>query len=276
MKPKDRQKEILYLLRSHQREWRVIDLSKKFNVTELTIRRDLNELYNQKEIIRTHGGCLTTDNSSFNTNYYKQFERNVAVKKLIGQEAVKFIKPYDTILVGDGTTAFQFAAHLNNTDPFTVYTNSIAAIQELKKCNNIRVYVLGGEYDHDLNMLFLKGSLSDRILETLHFNIVIMGIASINRNGDCLSENEEVARTNQIILRRGDRKILLADHSKVGATTGNVIFGNISDFDLWITSKGIKESSMNKLKNLTEVKEIDTPKKKLLPVTMKLPNSLYY
>jgi DeoR/GlpR family transcriptional regulator of sugar metabolism len=266
MKPKDRQEEILYLLRSLQREWYVKDLSKKFNVTELTIRRDLNTLYNKNEIIRTHGGCLTTDNGSFNTNYYKQFERNVDVKTLIGREAAKFIKPNDTILVGDGSTAFQFAAHLKNTDPFTVYTNSIAAIQELKKCSNIRVYVLGGEYDHDLNMLFLKGSLSDRILETLHFNIVIMGIASINSRGDCLSENEEVARTNQIILRRGDRKILLADHSKVGATTGNVIFGNISDFDLWITSHGIKKSLMNKLKSLTEIIKIDTQ-------TNKLPNS---
>jgi len=258
MKPKDRQDQILNLLHSHHHQWHVKDLSNAFNVSELTIRRDLNKLYISNEIIRTHGGCVATGNSSFDTNYYKQFERNIAVKKAIGREAAKLVNPHDTLLLGDGSTAFQFAAHLNNSGPITVYTNSIAAIQELKQCENIRVYVLGGEYDHDLNMLLLKGSLSDRILETLHFNIIIMGIAAINCEGFCLSENEEVARTNQIILRRGERKILLADHSKVGATAGNVIFGNISDYDLWITSKGVEKSLMDKFSKLTMIKEIDT------------------
>jgi len=257
MKPKDRQDRILSLLRSYHRQWQVKDLSDEFKVSELTIRRDLNVLNSSQKVIRTHGGCIAAGDGSFNTNYYKQFERNISIKKAIGKEAVKFVKPNDTLLLGDGSTAYQFAAHLKNSGPITVYTNSIAAILELKQSENIRVYVLGGEYDHDLNMLLLKRSLSDRILETLHFNIIVMGIAAINEEGFCLSENEEVARTNQIILRRGDRKILLADHSKVGAPTGNVIFGSISDYDLWITSKGIEKALLERFAKMTKIKEID-------------------
>jgi DeoR/GlpR family transcriptional regulator of sugar metabolism len=106
-------------------------------------------------------------------------------------------------------------------------------------------------------MLFLRGSLSDRILETLHFNLIIIGTDGITPEGDCLSNNEEVARTNQIILRRGDRKILLADHTKIGYG-GNVIYGRLSDFDLWITSKGIDNDLLNRFREMTEIKEVTT------------------
>ena len=252
MKPFERKKNILNLLRVLQREWRVSELANELNVSELTIRRDLNDLVKSGDIIRTHGGCIAFGDGALSTVFYKQFEQYLELKREIGREATRLIKPGDTILLGDGSTTFQFAAHLDNCPPITIYTNNIAAIQLLKMCPNIRLYLLGGEYDYQFNMLFLKGSLSDRILETLHFNLIIIGTDAISNQGECLSYNEEVARTNQIILRRGDRKILLADHAKA-AQSANVIYGRLSDFDLWITSAGIDEEQMLVFKKQTSV-----------------------
>ncbi|MBD3288109.1 DeoR family transcriptional regulator [candidate division KSB1 bacterium] len=255
MKPRDRQKSILSLLRVMQKEWRVEELANELSVSELTIRRDLNELGKNGNIIRTHGGCIASENGSFSTIFYKEFERNIELKRTIGREAASLIKPNDTLLLGDGSTAFQLANYLDNCGPITVYTNNVAAIQELSRFENNRLYILGGEYDHQYNMLFLKGSLSDRILETLNFDLVIIGTDAISKNGHCLSKNEEVARTNQIILRRGERKILIADHTKVEAS-GNVIYGRLSDFDLWITTAGIDKSQMDLFRKQTAIKEL--------------------
>ncbi len=254
MRPRERQKSILSYLRVLQKEWRVEELASELNVSELTIRRDLNELVKNGNIIRTHGGCIASENGSFTTIFYKEFERNIELKRAIGREAASLIKPNDTLLLGDGSTAFQLANHLDDCGPITVYTNNIAAIQELRRFENNRLYILGGEYDHQYNMLFLKGSLSDRILETLHFDLVIIGTDAISKNGHCLSKNEEVARTNQIILRRGEKKILIADYTKVGAS-GNVIYGQLSDFDLWITSAGMNPAQIKFFRRQTDIKE---------------------
>lgn len=261
MKPKERRSNILSILHALQREWHVKELADKLQVSELTIRRDLSEMEKHGDIIRTHGGCIASGNGSFSTIFYKEFERNIKLKRAIGKEAIGIVKGGDTILLGDGSTAYQFAANLKDCGPVTIYTNNIAAIQELKKCQDIKLYVLGGEYDYQFNMLSLKGSMSDRILETLHFNLIVIGTDGISVDGQCLSKNEEIARTNQIILRRGERKILLADHTKIGASA-NVIYGEIGDFDLWVTSCGLDKGQMQLFKNRTKIKEVvedDTP-----------------
>lgn len=259
IKPSNRRDIILDLIRTMQKEWRVEDLASELNVSELTIRRDLNELTKNGEIIRTHGGCIASNRGYFNTYFYKEFERNLDFKRAIGKEAAQIVKPGDTILLGDGSSVLQCANYLESSGPLTIYTNNIAAIQELSRNDQIRLYIIGGQYDHQYNMLFLKGSLSDRILETLHFNLIIIGTDGISTEGHCLSNNEEVARTNQIILRRGERKILLADHTKIGYG-GNVIFGRLSDFDVWITSKGIDSHTLKYLRRMTEIKEVTAEK----------------
>ncbi|MBD3341875.1 MAG: protein kinase [Candidatus Lokiarchaeota archaeon] len=256
LKPFERRKTILNLLRVAHREWLVKELADELNVSELTIRRDLNELAKSNKIIRTHGGCIAVESGSIKTIFDREIERNIVLKQAIGKEAARIIKPGDTLLLGDGSTIFQFANYLTNTGLITIYTNNIAAIRQLSQNKNIRLYIIGGEYDHHYNMLFLKGSLTDRILETLQFNLVVIGADGISSEGYCLSNNEEVARTNQIILRRGKKKLLLADHTKIGYG-GNVIYGRLSDFDLWITSRGLDDAILKSFRRQTEVREVN-------------------
>lgn len=256
MNPTDRQKKILELLRSLQKEWHVKELADHLDVSELTIRRDLDLLAKEGGIIRTHGGCIPAGIGSRGSFFYQQIEKNFKLKQAIGQEAAKLVKPGDTILLGDGSTIFQLVANLGDCSPLTIYTNSIGAIQELKATPNQRVHILGGEYDYEYNMLFLKGSMTNRILETLHFDLVFIGTDSISKDGSCLTRTEEVAHTNQIVLRRGDRKILISDHTKLNAP-GNVIYGKLGDFDLWITTTGIDENLMRVFRKLTTVKEVN-------------------
>lgn len=256
MKPLERQKHILNLLTTIQKEWQVKELSARFNVSELTIRRDLEELAKSGDIIRTLGGCTAKGNGVLGTTFDNESARNLELKVAIASEATQLVKPGETILLGDGSTVLQLSANIGRMEGLTIYTNNIAAIQNIMNRGENRLFVLGGEYDVQFNMMRLQGSMTDRILESHIFDLIFIGTDALDEQGQCLSKNEEVARTNQIILRRGRRKILLADHTKT-RSTGNVIYGNLSDFDLWITTQGLTEQQLAVYQKLTKLVQVE-------------------
>jgi DeoR/GlpR family transcriptional regulator of sugar metabolism len=255
MRPSERQRHILYLLNMLNKEWHVKDLASRFKVSELTIRRDLDILAQSGDVIRTLGGCLSTGDVSLGTIFDHEFELNYDLKVAIGKKGARLVKSGDTILLGDGSTIFQLSAFMNDIDNANIYTNNIAAIKQLSRSSKVSLYLLGGKYDYQHNMLLVKGSLIDRILETLRFDMIFIGADAMDSKGQCMAKDPEVARTNQIILRQGREKILLADHSKL-QRSANFIYGQLSDFDVWITSKGIDEAQMNKFRKQTKVIEV--------------------
>ena len=126
-------------------------------------------------------------------------------------------------------------------------------ITEISRFPNIRLNVLGGEYHAGL--FYLKGSLLERILETISADIAFIGTDAVSPDGGCYCYDEDTARIAQIMIRRAKRSVLLADNTKVGAQAP-VRFAGLKDFDLWITSKGLKSGERNHLKRLTCLKEV--------------------
>jgi DeoR/GlpR family transcriptional regulator of sugar metabolism len=161
--------------------------------------------------------------------------------------------------VNDGSTCFHLATHLGSCGAVTVYTNSIAMIAEINRVPNVRLFVLGGECQR--NPFSLNGGILERTLEWLEFDTVFLGADRIDADGRCLVRDEEVARTTQVMLRRGKRAILLADHTKVEGE-GHVSYGRLEDFDLWITSQGLPAGLKRKLGRQTEIFEAESGNRK--------------
>ena len=254
MKPEARQQNILSRLRALQREWRVDELAQALRVSPLTIRRDLDSLTRQGAVVRTLGGCLAAgpiQNSAYQRRVATQFEE----KQAIGQEAAGEVRPGDVLIINDGSTTFHLASCLGSRGPLTIYTNSIAMIGELSRFRDIRLYVLGGEYHAD--MFYLGGSLTGRVLETIEADIVFLGTDAIDSRGRCLVHDQDVARTTQMMMRRGKRKILLADGAKLEAA-GSVAYATLRDFDLWITSGSSSRAAMRRLRKMTQIREVKT------------------
>jgi DeoR/GlpR family transcriptional regulator of sugar metabolism len=248
-----RQESILSRLRATQREWRVEELAVVLQVGPLTIRRDLTALEASGAILRTHGGCIQAGRAVLETAYHQRVAHNFELKRAIGREAARTIMPGATLLINDGSTTFHLAAHLGDRAPLNVYTNSIAMIGELCRFPRIALYILGGRYQEDGH--FLGGQLTERVLENLEFDLVFLGADAINPSGQCLTLDAEVARTTQIMLRRGRRKVLLADHTKIGAP-GNAAYGSLTDFDLWITTSGRGGEIRKQFRKMTTIKEV--------------------
>jgi len=235
-----------------QREFRVEELAELFGVSTLTIRRDLARLLDEKTIIRTHGGCLAAGRASLETEYYDKVALNFDLKQAIGKTAAGQVVPGEVILINDGSTTYHLASSLEGRAPLTVYTNSIAMISELSRYEDLRLFILGGEYNPELHSI--SGSLTERMLELLHFDRVFLGVDAIDETGRCMVRTSVEARLTQIMLRCGGKKILLADHTKVGKT-GYVAYGTLRDFDTWITTPGIDEAVMKTFREATHIVE---------------------
>lgn len=247
MKPQERQHLLLGHVRALQQEWRVDELARLMRVSELTIRRDLDVLGRDGAIVRTGGGCIAAGQVR-NTTYQARVAQNFDLKQAIGRRAAGEVKPGMTLLINDGSTSYHLASCLGDCGRITVYTNSIAMIGELSRFPNVRLHLVGGEYQREL--FCLGGALLERVLETLDADLVFLGTDAIDARGRCLVQDQDTARTAQFMLRHARRKILLADATKVGAPAA-VSYATLKDFDLWITAGKAPAGLMPALRKLT-------------------------
>ena len=252
MKPKQRQEQMLAQLHALQSELTVEDLARKFEVSSLTVRRDLDQLEADRVILRTHGGCVLR--TAVESAYHNRVALNFDLKQAIGRAAAKEVKSGDVILINDGSTAFHLAPHLGHLEKLSVHTNSLAVIPILARFPGVRLYILGGEYDPE--MRFIGGSITEQALEALQFDIVFLGTDAVDARGNCLVSDPDAARLAEIMVRRGGRRILLADHTKVGAKS-QVVYGRLSDFDIWYTTPKINPLQLRQLSQLTTVRVVN-------------------
>ncbi len=242
------------LLYAMQKELKVEELSNIFEVSPATVRRDLSHLQEHNSVIRTHGGCIVAGHSTLECEYQKKVRLNFKLKKAIGKASVKEIRSGENILIGDGSTTFHFASQLGEYGSLSVFTNSFPIISALSRFEDIELYMFGGKYTPDYSSL--TGEITERIIEFFKFDHVFLGAATINDEGHCMANDLVEARLNQVMIRSGRTKILLADHTKVNAK-GMIAYGTLNDFDKWIVTPGIESSKLEMFRTMTHIIEAE-------------------
>jgi len=232
-----------------QSELSVEELAQKFAVSDLTIRRDLDQLEAENAILRTHGGCILK--TTIGSSYQQRVAINFELKQAIGRAAATEVKAGDLILLNDGSTPFHLAPHLGQVGKLDVYTSSLAVLSVLSRFPAVRLYILGGEYNPQ--MQFIGGSMMEQTLEGLAFDTVFLGTDAVDAEGNCLVSDPDVARLTEVMLRRGTRCVLLADHTKVGAR-GHFVYARLADFDAWYTTAGMYPIQLRRFSQETNVK----------------------
>lgn len=249
-KPPERKDRILELLRALQKELSVEHLASEFSVSPLTIRRDLEALARDNLIIRTHGGCMALGRTALETEYNRKVARNFDLKKEIARRTIEDISDGETILLNDGSTTFHVAMQLHRLRSATVYTNSLAIVSEFTRHRHIKLCILGGEYSEELYSM--HGSLTEFLLEKLHFDRVILGADAVDEEGTCIVPTPEEARLTRIMMQNARHRILVADHTKIRARS-HVACAHLSEFECWITSAGIAEEDLRNYAVMTRM-----------------------
>jgi len=174
----ERQYKIQEIIRN-QTVVNVDQLADLFEVSNITIRRDLNTLEMKGIVERTHGGAISNFRPQKSTEPELLARVNVRMdeKIALARYTSGLINPGETIYLSAGSTAFYLAKELGSHLELTVVTNSLIIATELSKAAGIRVVMLGGVLRKD--EMALSYIFSEETLKNLHFNKIIIGCRGI-------------------------------------------------------------------------------------------------
>jgi len=236
MLARERQQKILQEVK-RQRAIKVKELSKLFNVSEMTIRRDLEKLSRQGLIERVHGGVLSIDGTAFEPTFREKEIVNMEEKIKIGKKAASLVKENDTVCLGPGTTVMQIVKNLGEKR-ITALTNSLNIAFELSKIPNVRLFVIGGEVRSE--SYAMVGPETEDYLRRFYVDKFFVGVNGFTIEHGITIPNPSEAAVYREMIKLSRETIVVADHTKLG----RVSFAKIADvecIDALITDSGIYE-----------------------------------
>jgi len=223
----------------------ISDLSALFDVSEMTVRRDLIRLEKMGLCRRTRGGAVSLHGVLARDTHYSERELlNVAEKIAIGRAAAELVPDGDTIAIDAGTTTAQLAAALKNRRDITVITNSLRVLDQLCDEPGIKLISTGGivspsgsgklgHGDH-----FLVGPLAEAGMRRFRPNKAFMGTTGCTLTDGLSNSVLEQSQIKRLMIDMSAEVILLADHTKFGRVASSIV-GPVTLVNRIITDTGI-------------------------------------
>lgn len=197
---------------SNEKKVMVSNLSQMFQVTEETIRRDLEKLEVEGIVTRTYGGAILNESSqTMGVHFYKRAETLLAEKQKIALNMLPLLENKVTMAADSSTTVMELLKLLKERSDLTLLTNSTEVFNELPK-TGINVVSTGGEYNR--NSLSLQGSLTKEIIKRYLVDILVMSCNGLDMENGALDSNESEAEVKKVMLEQATEVALLVDHSK--------------------------------------------------------------
>lgn len=194
---------------------RISDLARLFNVSEMTVHRDLQVLEAQGLVRKMHGGVALVGVQE--TPYRERIVQQHPQKRAIAEAAVRLIRPGDTLYLSPGTTTTEIARRLPQKD-LTIVTNSLPIAQELMHTTELEVILTGGSIRRHAEALV--GPAAEASLAQMFIHLAFVGITGMDPVGGLTVYSETEARVLQAVLRASRKTILVADSSKWGRVMG--------------------------------------------------------
>lgn len=213
---------------------RVSDLADQLSVSEMTIRRDLDQLAGTGLVEKVHGGATLIGNTStFEPGFTAKADRERPEKAAIAAEAAAMVQPGMAVGLSAGTTTWTLARKLKSIPEITVVTNSIRVanvFHEDPGADQTIVLTGGVRTPSDA----LVGPVAAAALQSMHLDIVFLGVHGIDARAGFTTPNLLEADTNRELVKAGRRLVVLADHTKVGVI-GISTIAPIAEADVVIT-----------------------------------------
>jgi DeoR/GlpR family transcriptional regulator of sugar metabolism len=193
------------------------ELRDSLEVSESTIRRDLESLEESGEARRTHGGVFYTGS----VTTVRQFQRGNPSdgawdkKRAIALEAVKLVNDHDTVLLDGGSTTYELAKQLVGR-PLQIVTNSLPVANLFSASDSVDLVILGGAIHNRTGVT--HGPFTDQMLETINVQKAFLSVAGVNEKG-FYNSNLLLVETERCMMRSADRTIIVADSTKFGRSS---------------------------------------------------------
>lgn len=195
---------------------RVSELSRYFNISEVTIRMDLVDLESKGLLSRVHGGAISTYKTYYNMSLGQRQKTNESEKRAIADKLCDFIKDNDTLFMNSGTSTVYALHAISSFKNISIVTNSIALAMEASTYATFKVLLLGGNINFEYQFTF--GIDAERQLENYHADKSILSIDGVTVSTGLSTFYKEEAELCRKMTQQCDKTIVLADYSKIGRT----------------------------------------------------------
>lgn len=191
------------------------DLRMALEVSESTVRRDLDYLEAEGEVRRTHGGVFFTGNAASMRHFQDRRDAEWERKRQVAIAASELIEDHDTLLIDGGSTAYELARQLLGR-PLQVVTNSLPVANLFASSDAVDLVLLGGYVHHRTSVSL--GPYANQMLSTLNVQKAVLSIAGADHRG-YYNSNLLLVETERAMMQSADQTIVVADSSKFGRSS---------------------------------------------------------
>jgi len=210
----ERRQSLLDVLRK-QPGLRVPELAQTLDVSEGTVRNDLNALEEEGKLKRVHGGAVLNEQDQFqNNSFVRRFKQNPAAKLAIAQEAAVLVNDGDSILLDASSTAYYLARALSDRKKLRVMTNGFEVARELAQNSSNTVILIGGVVNNDSSSV--TGLLSEKIIAEMHIEKAFFSCSGFSLERGMTEVHYAEAQLKRKAIESSRQVIALIDSSKFG------------------------------------------------------------
>jgi len=213
----ERQQKIFDMI-CQEKSMRVQQLSKLLNISEVTVRRDLEELHKQKKVIRTHGGAMAyyPVGKSIKVPELMADTRLLSEKRAVATAAYAFINDYDTILLDGSSTVYELVNLLarNEKEHLIIITTSPLSVVALSGLKNCQVIMAGGMVSYAHNTV--EGHIANKFIKDIRVDKCFIGINGVDEDFGYSTPRFEDAEIKALSIACANQSFILADRTKFG------------------------------------------------------------
>lgn len=223
----------------------VTQLSELFRVSEVTIRKDLSYLEQQKKLYRTHGSAILISPYISDRHVNEKEKKSVAEKRAIGAAAASLLEQDDSIIIASGTTMAFLAREIRPKGHLTVITSAVPVTRILSQESDIDVIQLGGITRS--SSVSVVGPFAESMLRNFNCSKLFIGVDGIDLEFGLTTTNTLEASLNNVMIEAAQKVIVLADSSKFGRCGFSKIC-DLETVDRIITDSGVPTHYLDRLR----------------------------
>ncbi|MDO5563941.1 MAG: DeoR/GlpR family DNA-binding transcription regulator [Eubacteriales bacterium] len=241
-----RQSEIVDIINSNKHV-DTKDLKIKFpDISDMTIRRDLEALDEMGLIVRVHGGAKSLDAIiQSDEKYAKRAVSHLEEKNLIAKKALRYVNAGSTIFLDSGTSLYALSKILPDL-PMLIFTGNLFAVVELSKLSKPTIEFLGGRFNSQ--SMCIDGERSFDYLKDININVAFLGSTSYDESSGFSCGEECGYKLKRKIMENASTTIILMDSSKIGFTSA-YSFARLEEVDIVISDDNLPKNIAEKMRN---------------------------
>jgi DeoR/GlpR family transcriptional regulator of sugar metabolism len=203
-------------------------LVERFEVSRMTIHRDLDQLEDQGVLRKVRSGATALPANNFESDVRFRLHQQTEAKQRLAEAALEHLGGVQSVCLDDATTLLPLARLLAEIPGTTVISNFLPIIKELTTRDTVKLIALGGEYRARFDTF--TGLICEQVIQSLRLDVFVTSTTAVC-DGVAYHPDPEIVKVKRAMMAAATRKILLVDNSKFGKAALHRVAG-LEEFDL--------------------------------------------